>query len=763
MLLPMISLPFIASLTAGLIGRSIGIKGTNIIVVGSLIISTILSLIIGYEVVLSGSSVSLKLGTWFDTGLINIDWGFIIDPLGAWLTSTVLVISTLVHIFATSYMAGDPAPQRFMSLLVGFTAFMVILVTGDSLGTLFLGWEGIGITSFLLIGYWWDRSAACNAAGQALITNRVGDASFTIALLLLICSTKSLDLNTVTMCFYNLGSGSLTSPITTLEGFESTLLSEESVNHVSTTLNTVFGINTLNWVGVLLVIAAFGKSAQFILHTWLPQAMEGPTPVSALLHAATLVAGGIYLLIRCSAIVGASTWALIIATIFGTITAIFAGTTALLQNDAKRIIAYSTCSQFGYLTASVGVGQTGSTLFHLSSHAGFKALLFVCAGGVLHSMSDEQDIRRLGGLIYTLPFTYTALLVGSLSLIATPYLSGFYSKDLILELAASQLTISGTWFWIIGSLVAGITGCYSIKLLAYVFLGSPEASKRSYEQAHEQSTGIIVPIIILSLLALTFGYFAKESIIGFGTDVTPIVLSNIGAATFVGAEFGLKGVAKLLPLFLTLSGVILGIIIFVYKPSLFVRLARRFNILGYSLSNKWWADMIIARQIVWPIFNLGLFSSKVVDKGLLEIIGPWGFTLSLYPNSPKKIWSISSFTLIPHKLPSIESSIAENHLADPQYNRGDKATKVSLKDKALDIKDYSRYSRVVTGTEEPSNIWMGNILPAYSSYIVLFALLAVFSTGVLTNIIGGETGLSLSTTSIWSIAIISLSRSLPES
>ncbi len=293
-----------------------------------------------------------------------------------------------------------------------------------------------------------------------------------------------------------------------------------------------------------------------------------PTPVSALLHAATLVAGGTYLLLRCSAILSVSTIALILAATFGTITAILAASTALFQYDAKRIIAYSTMSQFGYLTASIGLGQTSSTLFHLSSHSGFKALLFITAGGVIHATSDEQDIRRLGGLLTSLPFTYTGMLIGSLSLIATPHLSGFYSKDLILELGAAQWSLTSYWMWILGSLVAGITACYSIRLLAYIYLGTPSGPKKTYELTHEQSLATVISIVSLSLLAIAFGFFARESIVGIG-NFTLNGSDTISAPYLIEADFGLSIIRKNWPLISTLIGVALGIVFFILAPRRF--------------------------------------------------------------------------------------------------------------------------------------------------------------------------------------------------
>jgi len=630
MLLPMLILPLITSLLVGVFGRKIGVQGTNIVVIGTLLISALLSLTISNEVILSGSPVSLEAGTWLDTGKTIISWGFTIDPLNAWLISTVLVISLLVHIFASSYMAGDPSPQKFMALLLAFTGFMVLLIAGDNLAVLFFGWEGIGITSYLLIGYWFDRALACSAAGQAIIVNRIGDTMLTLAIVIFISVVGSgtLDLHDINFNF-------------------------STLHNLSLTNNTFTVI-----VGVLLVLAAAGKSAQFLLHTWLPQAMEGPTPVSSLLHAATLVMAGVYLLLRCTSVLNASTIALILAAILGTITALFAASTAIVQNDIKRVIAYSTCSQFGYMFASTGLSQTYSTVLHLSSHAGFKALLFICAGGVIHSMRDEQDMRRLGGTIGLLPFTYAAILIGSLSLMAMPYLSGNSSKDLILELAAVHLTIPGNFMWMLGSIVAGITACYSIRLLALTFFGEPSAAKSSYSHIHEQPLGLIIPMVTLSIVSIFFGYIAKEPLAGMGSDSIInyytynstinrggqlLGSSSLSSELFtlnsvVEAEFALGLLVKNLPVICTFIGTFIGILLFIYTPAAILSfinslgsiLSKSSGTLSYkdfgynALSYKWFVDSFYARAVSWPIYRLGLFCSKTVDRGILELIGAQG-------------------------------------------------------------------------------------------------------------------------------------------
>ena len=680
----MLILPLTTSLLVGIAGRRLGVQGTNIVVIGTLFICALLSLVISNEVILSGSPVSVKAGTWLDTGKTVISWGFTIDPLNAWLISTVLVISLLVHIFASSYMAGDPSPQKFMALLLAFTGFMVLLIAGDNLAVLFFGWEGIGITSYLLIGYWFDRALACSAAGQAIIVNRIGDTMLTLAIVIFISVVGSgtLDLHDINFTF-------------------------STIQNLPIIDNFYFKA-----VGVLLVLAAAGKSAQFLLHTWLPQAMEGPTPVSSLLHAATLVMAGVYLLLRCTSVLNASNIALILAAVLGTITALFAASTAIVQNDIKRVIAYSTCSQFGYMFASVGLSQTYSTVLHLSSHAGFKALLFICAGGVIHSMRDEQDMRRLGGTIGLLPFTYAAILIGSLSLMAMPYLSGNSSKDLILELAAVHVTIPGNFLWMLGSVIAGITACYSIRLLALTFFGEPSAAKSSYSHIHEQPLGLIIPMVTLSIVSIFFGYIAKEPLAGMGSDsiINYFTFSSVNQGTdipfasltnnsfglytlnsVVEAEFGLGLLVKNLPVICTFIGTFIGILLFIWTPNAVLSLTSslgsilssysrkgssllNFREFGYNaLSYKWFVDSFYARVVSWPVYQLGLFCSKTVDRGILELIGAQGQSvlankLNYTLTGPENLISYNELLSLPSTSNgTLNKSISSDFLSSPSF------------------------------------------------------------------------------------------------
>src|SRR5580704_15482794 len=394
----------------------------------------------------------------------------------------VLYISSLIHIFSTDYMAEDPHNQRFFSYLSLFTFFMLVLVSGANFFVMFIGWEGIGVVSYLLINFWFTRIQANKAAILAFTMNRVGDMGLSIGFFAIFALFGSLDFSTV---------------------FSLVPLMNET------------GITI---IGLLLLMGAMAKSAQIPLHSWLPGSMEGPTPVSALIHAATLVTAGLYLLVRSSPILEFSSTALLIITLIGSTTAFFAATCGLVQNDLKRIIAFSTISQLGYMMMAIGLSQYNVALMHTVNHAFFKALLFLGAGAVIHSFADQQDVRRMGGLIKFLPFTYSVMLVGTLSLIAIPFLTAFYSKDLIIELAFARYSFSGSFAFILGSITAGLTAFYSFRLLSLVFFTIPNGPKVSYLNSHEVSLSVIIPLFLLSLFSICFGYLVSDFYTGVGTD-----------------------------------------------------------------------------------------------------------------------------------------------------------------------------------------------------------------------------------------------------
>ena len=417
-------------------------------------------------------------------------------------------VSALVHIYSTGYMAGDPHIPRFMSYLSLFTFLMIVLVTSDNYVQLFIGWEGVGLCSYLLINFWLTRIKANKAAMKAMLINRVGDIGLVLAMLMLFKEFGGLDFSTI----YSL----LASPV---------------VNKENITI-----------ICIILFLGAVGKSAQLGLHTWLPDAMEGPTPVSALIHAATMVTAGVFLIIRSGPLFECSPLALTIVTFLGALTAFFAATIGVVQNDLKRVVAYSTCSQLGYMVMICGLSNYSTSLFHLMNHAFFKALLFLSAGSVIHAVSDEQDMRKMGGLIKIIPFTYTMILIGSLSLMGFPYLTGFYSKDLILELTYDRYYIAFA-YWL-GSFSALLTTFYSIRLIYLTFITNTNSKKEVFMGAHEPSLNITIPLVLLAFGSIGVGYWAKE-----------IILSNVVAPVVTNG-------VKVIPLLFSFSGGLLAFVIY---------------------------------------------------------------------------------------------------------------------------------------------------------------------------------------------------------
>lgn len=521
----------------------------------------------------------------------------------------VLIVSFLVHVFSIDYISSDPHNQRFFSYLSIFTFFIIILVTGDNYLIIFVGWEGIGISSYLLINFWFTRIQANKSAIKALVTNRIGDMFLSISFFAIFIVYGNVDYSTI---------------------FSISPFINEQI---------------ITFIGLLLLLGAIGKSAQFGLHVWLPDAMEGPTPVSALIHAATLVTAGVYLMLRSSPILEYSNTVLITITFVGSITAFFACTTGLLQNDLKRVIAYSTCSQIGYLFISTGLSQYNVALFHLVNHAFFKALLFLSAGAVLHATYDEQDQRKLGGLIGFLPFSYTSILIGSLSLIAIPFITGFYSKDLILELSYSQYTFKGIIAYYLGTISAFVTAFYSLRLISITFLTYPNANKNIYLNAHDAPTIVMFCLIILSILAIFFGYITRDIYVGIANDFfnDALFISPINV-TIVEAEFGVNQTVKLMPLYATITGAILAFYLYHNNNSknntnnaYFVNLFSNNNVFIKMLyrffNGKYYFDVIYNNYIINNSLKIGYNTSKVLDRGAIEIVGPQGLQNKLLETS----------------------------------------------------------------------------------------------------------------------------------
>jgi NADH-ubiquinone oxidoreductase chain 5 len=593
MYLSILALPLFGSAVAGLLGRKIGVTGAHIITTGCLMATTLLALVAFYEVGLCGSPVSIQTFYWIDSEFMLVSWGFLFDSLTVSMLLPVLVVSSLVHLYSISYMAEDPHNQRFFSYLSMFTFFMLVLVAGDNYLIMFVGWEGIGISSFLLINFWYTRIQANKSGIKALTVNRVGDMFLSVGFFAIFWVFGNVDYATVFSV----------APF---------------INETAITI-----------IGLLLLLGAMAKSAQLGLHTWLPDAMEGPTPVSALIHAATLVTAGVYLMLRSSPVIEYSPTALIVITWVGALTAFVAATTGLLQNDLKRVIAYSTMSQMGYLFMAVGLSQYNVALFHLVNHAFFKALLFLAAGAVIHAMADQQDLRRLGGLVNFLPFTYTAILIGSLSLMAFPFLTGFYSKDLILEVALGQYELSGSVAYWLGTISAVFTAFYSLRLISLTFFTVPNAPKGDYLHTHEAPTIIVIPLVILSIMSIAFGYVAKDLFVGIGSDfLSGALFQHPDHISLVEAEFGLPQLMKLLPAIGSMFGAGLALYLYHVVPAFTISLGD--NALGAALyryfNGKWLFDVVYNRYIISGGLALGFVVSKVIDRGVIELFGPYGFS-----------------------------------------------------------------------------------------------------------------------------------------
>nr|UHB41873.1 NADH dehydrogenase subunit 5 [Xerocomus impolitus] len=616
MYLSILIFPLLASFVSGFMGRKIGITGSHIITCTCLSISSLLATIAFYEVGICGSPVSVYLFNWIDSEFMSISWEFLFDQLTVSMFIPVLYISTLIHIYTTSYLAEDPHNQRFFSYLSLFTFFMLLLVSGANYFVMFIGWEGIGVVSYLLINYYFTRIQANKAAILALTMNRVGDMGLSIGFFALFALFGSVDYST----------------IFSLAPF---------MNETAITI-----------ISLLLLIGAMAKSAQIPLHSWLPGSMEAPTPVSALLHAATLVTAGLYLLIRSSAILEFSPTALLVITLIGASTAFFAATCGLVQNDLKRIIAFSTISQLGYMVMAVGLSQYNVALMHVVNHAFFKALLFLGAGAVIHSFADEQDIRKMGGLIKFLPFTYTVMLVGSLSLLATPWLTGFYSKDLIIELAYGQYSFSGVYAYILGSLTAGLTAFYSFRLISLVFLTVPNGIKNVYLNSHESNFAVIIPLFLLALFSILFGFVFSDLFVGVGSDffANSIFISPTNIS-IIEAEFSLPLIIKLLPTILSVLGATSAIFLYQAYPEFIANLTD--SALGKKLytflNGKYFFDVIYNYYIISVGFLTGNTLSKVLDRGVIELLGPYGLA-SVLENTANNIAKLDTGVITTYSL-----------------------------------------------------------------------------------------------------------------
>ncbi|MCP5367443.1 MAG: NADH-quinone oxidoreductase subunit L [Hyphomicrobiales bacterium] len=572
---------------------------------GPLLLSTVLAWIIFFDVTMGGNARTVDLFTWIDSGALEVSWALRVDSLTAVMMIVVTTVSAMVHVYSHGYMHHDRSIPRFQSYLSLFTFFMLMLVTADNLIQLFFGWEGVGLASYLLIGFWYDKPSANAAAIKAFVVNRVGDFGFALGIFTVFVMFQSVSFDTIFAA---------------------------APDKADATIQ-VFGgeFHALTVACLLLFVGAMGKSAQLGLHTWLPDAMEGPTPVSALIHAATMVTAGIFMVARLSPLFEFSDTALAVVTIVGASTAIFAATVGCVQNDIKRVIAYSTCSQLGYMFFACGVSAYSAGIFHLMTHGFFKALLFLGAGSVIHAMSDEQDMRRMGGIWKSIPVTYALMWIGSIALmgLGIPGLNlgfaGFYSKDVILEAAYAAHSGVGAYAFWLGVLAAFLTAFYSGRLIFMTFHGQPRADEKVMAHVHESPMIMIAPLLVLAAGAVAAGFLGYAYFVGHDTvafwgnsilvlDKHPALEHAHHVPTWV----------KLAPIVVGFGGLILSFVFYVAVPSIPGALANFFQGTYRFLLNKWYFDELYDALFVRPAFVLGRGFWKAGDGALIDGVGPDG-------------------------------------------------------------------------------------------------------------------------------------------
>ncbi len=591
-----IFLPLIGSIV-GYFGRFLTKYFAEITTSLFVIISAGLSILVfwnGFQNNIYGNYIIFE---WISSGGFIANWSINIDPLSSVMLVVVTFVSALVHIYSIGYMSHDPYKPRFMSYLSLFTFSMLVLVVSDNFLQLFFGWEGVGLCSYLLIGFWYKKETANNAAIKAFIVNRIGDFGLAIGIFLIFLFFGTINFQEV---------------------FQITnQFAEKKIDFLG------FEASLITLICIFLFIGAMGKSAQFLLHTWLPDAMEGPTPVSALIHAATMVTAGVFLIVRCSPIFEYSQVALNLVTIVGMITAIFAASVALVQNDIKKIVAYSTCSQLGYMFFAAGIGAYHVAMFHLFTHAFFKALLFLGAGSVIHAFRDEQDIRNMGGVRKKLPYTYLFMLIGTLALTGFPFLSGFYSKDAIIEFAYLKNSSLGNYAASVGIFTAFLTSIYSWRLFFKTFHGSYNNKKISINETHESPLVMLTPLVFLSIGAIFSGYLFKSTFIGHQNNEfwqSSIFFLNEIIHDPIPIWF------LLTTPFLVLISIPISFYFYILNPKMLEDF-KNTNIPLYNfLLNKWYIDELYEKVFVNPSKKIGSFFWKKGDIGIIDKFGPDGIS-----------------------------------------------------------------------------------------------------------------------------------------
>ncbi len=607
-----IFLPLIASIIAGILtllpddehkkhGRD---TISHWVTCGAMVLAAAIAMVIFNDVVLGDNPRTITIFTWIQSGDLDVSWALRFDTLSTVMVATVTLISAMIHIYSIGYMHHDSSQPRFMSYLSLFTFFMLMLVTSDNLIQLFFGWEGVGLASYLLIGFWYNRPSANAAAIKAFVVNRVGDFGFALGIFAVFVVFGTVNLDAIFAA---------------------------APDHANDVMH-VFGgeFHAMTVICLLLFVGAMGKSAQLGLHTWLPDAMEGPTPVSALIHAATMVTAGVFMVARLSPLFELSETALAVVTIVGGSTAIFAATIGCVQNDIKRVIAYSTCSQLGYMFFACGVSAYSAGVFHLMTHAFFKALLFLGAGSVIHAMSDEQDMRKMGGVWKMIPVTYALMWIGSLALagIGIPGLggfAGFYSKDVILEAAFAADSGVGLYAFWMGILAAFLTAFYSWRLLLMTFHGESRAEEAVLSRVHESPKVMILPLFVLAAGALFAGMIGYESFVGHhAAEFWDRAITVLPGHDALENAHDVPLWVKWSPTVVAVAGIGLAYVLYSMAPGIPGMLAERFRAVYLFLLNKWYFDELYDFLFVRPAFVLGRGLWKSGDGALIDGVGPDG-------------------------------------------------------------------------------------------------------------------------------------------
>lgn len=589
MLVGAVFFPLLGASIAGLFGRWIGDRAAQAATIICMVLAALCGLGAFWQVALGHAPSTVEIVTFLDVGGFEVSWALRYDTLSAVMVGMVTLISTLIHIYSVGYMSHDPDRPRFFAYLSLFTFMMLMLVTADNLVQLFFGWEGVGLASYLLIGFWYEKESACAAAMKAFIVNRVGDLFFMLGLALTFWTFGSVEFSTI---------------------FSAIDQHKDA---------TFAGLPAYEVICVLLFLGACGKSAQLGLHTWLPDAMEGPTPVSALIHAATMVTAGVFLVARMSPVFEYAPTALALVTIVGASTALFAATIGCVQNDIKRIIAYSTCSQLGYMFFAAGVGAYQGAIFHLFTHAFFKALLFLGAGSVIHAMSDEQDIRKMGGIWRKIPMTYAVMWIGSLALAGVPYFAGYYSKDFVLEAAYASHSAVGMYAFACGMLAAFLTAFYSWRLIILTFHGTPRADHHTMEHVHESPWVMMGPLLVLAAGAIAMGALFKGEFVGHHWEqFWNGAIVNAPHNHIMHAVHEVPSWVPLAPTVVGLAGIALAYVLYMFAPSIPGKLAETFGGLYRFLLNKWYFDELYDRIFVRPARALARVLWQTGDARIID-------------------------------------------------------------------------------------------------------------------------------------------------